>query len=217
MGAFDGYTNRSNMVEIKMDKCEEGELLCSSPEDQHATNGYGKKIAVAAVVALFVVAAGVAVYSGFNGAKGVQDSAHELAARRASCSSDDMIIQSYDYGLILMDDNNAGNSRSADWVSYTTKAGSRWKIKLAGTSTNSGKCKPCTNNDKGCTHPGNADQAWCDSRCTNGKNDATVCPVSHCTCGTSSGSGSASGGRRVSTRRAATKATFSIQRVGTDQ
>jgi hypothetical protein len=48
--------------------------------------------------------------------------------------------------------------------------------------SHSPKCVPCKKGDAGCTHPGNADQKWCDSRCKNGLNDAQVCPKSHCAC-----------------------------------
>jgi len=44
-------------------------------------------------------------------------------------------------------------------------------------------CRPCVASDAGCTHPGNANQAWCDSRCTEGVNDLWVCVASHCFCG----------------------------------
>merc|ERR1719483_781857 len=44
-------------------------------------------------------------------------------------------------------------------------------------------CRPCVASDPGCTHPGNANQAWCDSRCTEGVNDLWLCVASHCFCG----------------------------------
>merc|ERR1711976_313665 len=43
-------------------------------------------------------------------------------------------------------------------------------------------CKPCLMTDDGCTHPGIATQAWCNSRCTEGVNDPLLCPKSHCIC-----------------------------------
>merc|ERR1712096_182099 len=61
-------------------------------------------------------------------------------------------------------------------------------------------CKPCKRGDRGCTHPGNANQAWCNSRCKTGKNDVRVCPVSHCKC-TSDCRASAPTFKRVPKRR----------------
>jgi hypothetical protein len=46
------------------------------------------------------------------------------------------------------------------------------------------KCVPCEKGDKGCTHPLNANQKWCDARCTTGMNDKR-CVASHCRCGES--------------------------------
>jgi len=43
-------------------------------------------------------------------------------------------------------------------------------------------CRPCLSSDgPKCTHPGNANQAWCDSRC-NGEHDSLLCVRSHCFC-----------------------------------
>jgi len=51
------------------------------------------------------------------------------------------------------------------------------------TAASTAACRPCTADDAGCSHPGNANQAWCDSRCTDGVNDAHLCPATHCFCG----------------------------------
>jgi len=43
-------------------------------------------------------------------------------------------------------------------------------------------CRPCVASDGiACTHPGTANQAWCNSRC-NGENDGQICVRSHCYC-----------------------------------
>jgi len=51
-----------------------------------------------------------------------------------------------------------------------------------GTVLSQDSCVPCTSGDVGCTHPEEADQQWCDDRCSDGVN-SEECDVAYCNCG----------------------------------